>query len=163
MLNRSLPDAVATAKREALSVRSDEHHRPMKHLLPPLPWAGFSLIELMTVLAIIAIVLALAYPTYLEQVRKSRRADATASLMDRAHSLERCFTRLNAYDNAACPDPAGDSNDGFYTVTVDRTSSAYTLTATPVADQANDPCGIFSMDYLGNKLPLPGSYRCWGS
>ncbi len=129
----------------------------------PLAAAGFTLIEMMTVLAILAIVVALAYPSYLEQVRKARRADATSSLMDRAQSLERCFTRLNSYNDASCPNPAGASNDGFYAVTVTRTATTYTLTATPTGSQVNDACGTFTVDYLGNKTPIPGSNRCWGS
>jgi type IV pilus assembly protein PilE len=127
---------------------------------------GFTLIETMTVIAILAIVVALAYPSYVDSVRKSRRADAAATLMDRAQSLERCFTRFNAYDAADCPDPEGASNDGFYTIAFaedEPTATSYTLIATPNGDQANDACGAFSVDYLGNKTPVPGSSRCWGS
>jgi type IV pilus assembly protein PilE len=117
----------------------------------------------MTVLAILAIVIALAYPAYVEQVRKARRADAASTLMDRAQSLERCFTRFNSYTNGGCPNPVGVTADGFYTITVNRTATTYTLTATPVGDQANDRCGTYTVDYLGNKTPVPGSNRCWGS
>jgi type IV pilus assembly protein PilE len=117
----------------------------------------------MFVLLILAIVLALAYPSYLESVRKARRADAAAALMDRAQSLERCFTRFNAYNNGGCPDPEGATDDGFYTITAARTATTYTLTATPVGDQLNDRCGTFTIDYLGNKTPTPNSNRCWGS
>jgi type IV pilus assembly protein PilE len=125
--------------------------------------SGFTLIELMFVVAIVAILLALAYPSYLDSVRKSRRADAKATLMDRAQSLERCFTRFNAYNDGNCPNPVGASEKGFYTVTVDRTATTWTLTATPAGDQANDACGTFTVDYLGNKTPTPGALRCWGS
>lgn len=123
---------------------------------------GFTLIELMFVVAIVAILLALAYPSYVDQVRKARRADATSTLMDRAQSLERCFSRLSTYD-AGCPNPAGASDEGFYTITVARTATTYTLTATATGDQVNDPCGVFTVDYLGNKTPVPGGNRCWGS
>jgi len=127
------------------------------------PGFGFTLIELMFVVAIVAILLALAYPSYLDSVRKSRRADAKATLMDRAQSLERCFTRFNAYNDGNCPNPVGLSEKGYYDVTVDRTATTWTLTATPVGDQANDACEIFTVDYLGNKSPAPGPLRCWGS
>lgn len=125
---------------------------------------GFTLIELMFVVAIVAILLALAYPSYVEQVRKARRADATSSLMDRAQSLERCFTRINTY--VGCPDPEGVSNDGFYTIEFgedEPTATTYSLVANPAGDQVNDPCGTFTVDYLGNKTPVPDSHRCWGS
>ena len=126
--------------------------------------AGFTLIELMFVVAIVAILLALAYPSYVDQVRKARRADATSSLMDRAQSLERCFTRLSTY--VGCPDPTGATDDGFYTIAFgedEPTATTYSLIATPAGDQVNDPCGAFSVDFLGNKLPIPDGNRCWGS
>ncbi len=123
---------------------------------------GFTLIEMMIVMAILAILLALAYPSYLDQVRKARRADATSTLMDRAQSLERCFSRLNTYVTG-CPNPAGASDEGFYTITVERTATTYTLTATATGDQVNDPCEDFTVDYLGNKTPIPDGNRCWGS
>ncbi|HET6564091.1 MAG TPA: type IV pilin protein [Xanthomonadales bacterium] len=125
--------------------------------------AGFTLIELMFVVTIIGIVLALAYPSYLDSVRKARRADAAAALLDWAQSLERCFTRFNQYNHADCPDPEGTTDDGFYTITVERDGTTFTLTATPLGDQLNDPCGTFTVNYLGQKTPVPGSNRCWGS
>lgn len=125
--------------------------------------AGFTLIELMFVVAIVAILLALAYPSYVDQVRKARRSDATSTLTDRAQSLERCFTRFNAYNDAACPSPVGPSEEGFYAITAVITATSYTLTATPQGDQANDACVAFTVDYLGNKTPAAGGARCWGS
>lgn len=127
------------------------------------PNRGFSLIELVTVLAILAILVSLAVPAYLEQMRKSRRADATSSLLSAAHAMERCFTRFNAYNAADCASPAGSSADGFYTITVNRTATTYTLSATPAGDQAKDDCGTFGLDHLGNKTPAPDNHRCWGS
>lgn len=128
---------------------------------------GFTLIEAMIVVGILAIVVALAYPTYIDQVRKARRADAESSLLAAAQLLERCFTRLNTYAVAAgCPDPTGASQDGYYQITLDEDTSGattYTLVATPQGDQASDPCGIYSLDHLGNKMPAPDSNRCWGS
>ncbi len=54
---------------------------------------GFSLIELIVVVAIIAILAAVAYPSYLQYVTKSKRSDATASLLIDAHQvLERCYS-----------------------------------------------------------------------
>lgn len=128
---------------------------------------GFTLIEAMIVVGIIAIVVALAYPSYIDQVRKARRADAESSLLAAAQLLERCFTRLNTYDVAAgCPDPTGASQDGYYTIALDEDASGattYKLIATPQGDQASDPCGAYTLDHLGNKEPLPDSNRCWGS
>ncbi|MDV7393712.1 type IV pilin protein, partial [Arthrospira platensis SPKY1] len=58
---------------------------------------GFTLIEVMIVVAIIAILAAIAYPSYQEQVRKSRRADAKVSLLDAVQRQERFFTVNNQY------------------------------------------------------------------
>ena len=125
--------------------------------------AGFTLIEMMIVITILAIIVALAYPAYMEQVRKARRADAVNTLMSSAQYLERCFTRFNAYNSASCASPAGDSIDEYYNLTVVRTATTFTLTATPKpgTDQAKDNCGALTLDYLGNKTPAPGSNRCW--
>ena len=124
---------------------------------------AFTLIETMIVVAILAIIVALAYPSYADQIRKSRRADAVSFLMSRAQLLERCFTHFNAYNTDTCPDPAGATPNGYYAVTVVRTSSTYTLIATPNGDQSFDNCGAFTLDYLGNKTPTPNSDRCWGA
>ena len=128
---------------------------------------GFTLVEAMVVVAILAIVVALAYPSYADQVRKARRADAESSLLEAAQLLERCFTRLNSYvvSDTGCPDPTGASQDGYYTISFadgSPTATTYTLVATAQGDQANDPCTEYTVDHLGNKTPLPGSHRCWG-
>ena len=125
---------------------------------------GVTLIELIFVVAILAILTALAYPAYLDQVRKARRADAVSSLMAAGQYLERCFTQLNSYNDAGCAAPSGDSADGHYTITVERTATTYTLSAAPASggSQTSDNCGTFTLDYLGNKSADSSSHRCWG-
>jgi type IV pilus assembly protein PilE len=66
---------------------------------------GFTLIELMIVVAVVAILAAVAFPAYTQYVEQTRRADAQSALLNAAQNLERCFTRNNSYAN--CPDPAG--------------------------------------------------------
>ncbi|MDX1554594.1 MAG: type IV pilin protein [Xanthomonadales bacterium] len=118
----------------------------------------------MFVVGLLAIVVALAYPAYIDQIRKARRADAESALLDAAQFLERCFTRFNAYNAAGCPDPDGeDTPDGFYTFETNITATTYSLTVSPNGDQLKDPCGAYSIDHLGNKTPPPDSKRCWGS
>jgi len=122
---------------------------------------GFTLIEAMIVLIIIAILVALAYPAYIDQVRKARRADAQEGLLAAAQVLERCFTRINTY--VGCTDIDGATDSGYYTVDSTITATTYTLTAAPGGDQANDDCGTFSLDYLGNRSVNGTAPRCWGS
>lgn len=120
----------------------------------------------MIVLSILAVLTVLAYPAFVDQVRKSRRADAISSLMSGAQVLERCFTRFNAYNADGCPDPTGVTTDGHYTISFgdgEPTATTYTLVATPTGDQTNDACDTFTLDHLGNKTPVPDGKRCWGS
>jgi type IV pilus assembly protein PilE len=123
--------------------------------------AGFTLIELIFVVAIIAILLALAYPAYNDQIRKARRADAVSSMMATAQYLERCFTQTNAY--TGCTEPDGAAADGYYNISMSvYTATTYTIQAVPQGAQASDPCGTSTLDYLGNKTAGSTSDRCWG-
>ncbi len=72
----------------------------MKAVRIPSRDAGFSLIELMVVVAIVAILAAIAYPNYTDTVRRSNRSDARATLLQIAQSLERYFTENNTYAGA---------------------------------------------------------------
>jgi type IV pilus assembly protein PilE len=113
---------------------------------------GFTLIEVMIVVVIISILATIAYPSFTEQVRKSRRADATGGLMDAAQRLERCFTQFNAYNNVACNIPV-TTPEGHYDIAVNfPAANQFTLVATPVAGgpQAGDPrCTSFTLTQAG--------------
>lgn len=110
---------------------------------------GFSLIELMIVVAIAGILGSIAYPSYLNQVAQSRRADAQAVLMEAAQFMERFYTENNRYDQdtggtaIALPAQLQESpRDGVtksYDITVQAsTASTYTLRATPKNGQVGD-------------------------
>jgi type IV pilus assembly protein PilE len=117
---------------------------------------GFTLIELMIVVAIIAILAAIAYPSYTEYVRKSRRAQAKADLMELTQQAERYRTTENHYTGWT-PTFTQSPRDGTaqYTLSVeDLAAGTYTLKATPVAGspQANDKCGTLSINQSGTKF-----------
>ena len=114
---------------------------------------GFTLIELMVVLAIVGILVAVAYPSYQSQMVRTRRTDAEAALTGLANALERFYLANNTYIGAtANADGTGtptiyatkspiDGTTKFYDLTISACAqNTYTLRATPVAGgpQAND-------------------------
>lgn len=126
---------------------------------------GFTLIELMIVIAVIAVIAAIAIPSYNSQIQKTRRADAVSALLTGSQALERCFTRNNSYETSAgCGnDAAIFPTSDFYTFSSARTATTYTLSATPTARQTGDACGTFTLTHLGVRGPDPDPARCWGS
>ena len=114
------------------------------------------------VIAILGIVAAIALPSYRDQVRKSRRADAAALVMNIAQRMERCFTIDGAYSaGGTCPTGTIVSEGGNYQGTITITSaSVYSATIVPVAgkDQANDTaCASFVITQTGNKTATNSS------
>lgn len=126
--------------------------------------AGFTLIELMIVVGIVAILAAVAIPSYQESVRRGRRADARVAMTNLATRLERCFTQFGAYDAGDCDIASpSDSPEGFYELTVDREAATWTLTAEPQGAQADDEaCGTFTLTNTGQR-DVSGTTpeRCW--
>ena len=122
---------------------------------------GFTLIELMIVVAVLAILAALAIPIYQGHIERTRRADAITGLTETAQRLERCFTRANTYEN--CVDEP-ETPDGFYNLTFHELSStSYELRAEPVSPQDSDDCQRFTLDHRGNRTATPANIGCWGT
>jgi type IV pilus assembly protein PilE len=114
---------------------------------------GITLIELMVVVVIIGILAGIAYPSFQEQVRKTRRADGKAMLMETAQALERCYTRFASYADGNCAvgdgDSIGEAGD-FYVVNVASTPAAFTLEAVPQGDQVKDTkCATLTLNNAG--------------
>lgn len=124
--------------------------------------AGFTLIELMIVVVIIGIIASFAYPSYVSNVTATKRSDGQVALMSAAQRLERCFTEFNAYNNANCAFNA-TSPGTHYAITVARTATAFTLTATPQATQIDPLCANLTLTHTGvQNISGTGTVaECW--
>lgn len=118
---------------------------------------GFTLIELMIVVAIVALLSAIALPSYQSYVERSHRANARAALLQATQWMERAATAQGTYPRSnTTPSqiPAGilAVEGGRYTVAANSTTGAtFTFTATPTTVQANDRCGAFIIDNAGTR------------
>jgi type IV pilus assembly protein PilE len=154
------------------------------------PNAGFTLIELVVTMVVIAILAAIAIPSYQNQIRHSRRTDAKSALLDLAAREQNVYSTTSAY--GATPASVGYTGatwpvtvgSGYYSVnltivpavapansTVTGTPATFTLVATPIAgtSQANDAaCASFTLTSAGvqtalNSAAVDNSVACWGS
>ena len=127
---------------------------------------GFTLIELMVVVAVVAILAAVAYPSYTDQVRKSRRAQAKADLVEYAALAERYHTVNNTYVGFALPTTASPREGGTarYTLALNPapTQSTFGITATANGGQASDKCGNLGINQASVKTNSAGTLSdCW--
>ena len=119
------------------------------------PAQGFTLIEMMVVVAVIGILAAVAYPSYQQYLRRAHRADAQAYLMDIAQLQQQYFTDSRAYapDVATLNRPVPSTVSPFYTITITLGAlpPSFVVTATAIGGQVPD--GNLSLDNTGAKTP----------
>jgi type IV pilus assembly protein PilE len=131
--------------------------------------AGFTLIELVIAMVIIAILATIAYPTYLEQLRKTRRNVGKNDLLEIAAREEKFFSDNSRFTVTLAPDAVEldlnfrdktlDNNYTLNVVLVPPLGYLATATARPDGPQALDnPCTTLTLNHLGQKSPV---INCW--
>lgn len=121
---------------------------------------GFTLIELMIVVAVVGILAAIAYPSYTDSVRKARRSDGTAALMNAAQRMEVYYAREATYTSIlADANITANSEEGYFGLSIFAADAgSYTLRATAVGSQLNDDIKGFQITSTGAKTrSLDGS------
>lgn len=133
---------------------------------------GFTLIELMIVVLIIAILVSVAYPAYTRYGFRSRRTDGQQALLTIANAQERFYGTYNKYadDLTKLGYATAYSPGGYYALALavgDDSAQGYTATAQPMGNQRGDACGTLSIDNIGSKTPAAGNASanangsCW--
>jgi type IV pilus assembly protein PilE len=130
---------------------------------------GFTLLELMITCLIVAILAAIAIPSYVSAMQQSRRSDATSALTGAAGQMERYFTEQGTYATATLGSSStsvypSTSQNGYYNLSLTNlTATSYTLNAAPTGAQAADPCGSYTYTDQGVKgvTGSPGVASCW--
>ena len=136
---------------------------------------GFTLIELMIVLVVVAILAVIVLPSYQGAVMKARRTDAKAALTTAAQSLERFATEnpTAGYSTATVSDTPASSvvakrttDNAHYLLTLDpKAVATFVLSAAPQGAQANDGCKSFTLNQRGERGvsadATKSAQECW--
>ncbi|MEP6546512.1 MAG: type IV pilin protein [Gammaproteobacteria bacterium] len=160
-------------------MKTSEKTRMLKHTPPPKSaQPGFTLIELMVTVAIVAILATIAATSYTSQIQKSRRTDARSAVLDLAGREEKLFSTTNAYSQTATQlgyaawGPIGSNYYNLSVVSPDPAQAAgtqpnYLITATAInAQTADTACTTLSVDQTGKQTytgTAPNAATCWGN
>lgn len=128
--------------------------------------AGLTLVEIVVVVALVAILLSLAVPSYQRYLQRGHRADAIRSMLEVATCQERVRSEDGFYDTGRC---LGSSETGFYRLRIEPVAQAKSLVfrvvASPLDHDRSDHCGDLSLDQAGMR-GISGDadqlMACWG-
>jgi type IV pilus assembly protein PilE len=123
---------------------------------------GFTLLELMIVVAIVAILAAFALSNYSKQVRKSRRSDAKQVITALALLEEKYRSEHTTYGTVS--DISGSTTSPYYTIALtasSNTATGYQFTAVPLNDQAKDDCGTLTWTMSSGSVTKLPATNCW--
>jgi type IV pilus assembly protein PilE len=170
------PETIRTMESNIRTQPVFARHRPVRTIGN----GGFSLIEIMIVVVIIAILAAIAIPIYQKQVQESRRTAARTGLLDLASREEKYFSTNNVYvaslstlgypgAGTSITVPNNTPSSDYYTITVTLTGATtpgtnFTATATPISNstQATDACGNYTLTDLGIQgNSVSPNTGCW--
>lgn len=124
---------------------------------------GFSLIELLFVMALIAILSSIALPNFQNTQQKSQRTLAKLALAKTAHWLERAASISGNYPSSL-PDSVWQSSELRYRLQVQSQAQSFTLTAIPLGAQAKDACGSLTLGHTGERgvqNAALSAAQCW--
>ena len=125
---------------------------------------GFTLVELLVVMVVVAILAAVAVPSYRDQVRKGRRAEAHEALMKVQTAQERWRSNNVSYAAtvAALGQPATSASGNYAISLAAASGTGYTATATAQSKQAGDTaCGAITVVVANNVTTYGPSNACW--
>ncbi|MBA3979684.1 MAG: methylation site containing protein [Alcanivorax sp.] len=124
---------------------------------------GFTLLELMIVVALIAIIAAIGFPSYQNQVERGRVSEARTALVEAATSMERCYTARGSY--VGCTPRPQESASGFYAIAVrGAAANTYELVATRQVQTGSNKCGRLVVNAAGTRTVESASWsvdQCW--
>jgi type IV pilus assembly protein PilE len=136
---------------------------------------GFTLIELLIAVAVASVLVAIALPSFFEQLARARRTDVQAALLEDAGYMQHYYASHNAYTDTPAPQlpftRTPRAGTASYTIGVSVPASdptSFVLTAVRSGAMAADPCGDFTYDNLGQRDLVAGTFaagrdalRCW--